>query len=221
MADPIKKKESKNPQEKPSGGLETVVLRNEFYRDGYRQHIRIITIMGIALIVMTIVAGGLAIRKLEPVYFASDNGRIVKLVPLSEPYIQSGAILQMVNEAATAAYTYDFLNYRKQLQALSVHFTTEGFESLMAANERSGNLNTIVAKKLVVSATPTGAPVIIKEGVLNGLYTWKAQVPMLILYQSSSEKTQSNVIIEMVLRRIPTLENPRGVGVVQFNEIVK
>ena len=69
---------------------------------------------------------------------------------------------------------------------------------------------------MVASSVATGAPVILDQGVINGRYAWKVQMPLLVTYQSSTEQIQQSLIITMVVSRVPTVDMPRGIAIVSF-----
>src|SRR5262245_58488610 len=143
--------------------LELVRLRNEFYRDSYR---RVMMILLLAILVIFILAGSLTYVLTHPPaprYFATDStGRIIPLIPLDRPNLSTSALLQWANSAAVAAFTYNFVNYRQELQAASEFFTPEGWQAFIQSLQQSNNLSAVIAKKLVVSAVATGAPVVLQ-----------------------------------------------------------
>ncbi len=198
--------------------LEQVKLRNEFYKDSYRI---VLIILLLALAVIIILIGTLSYlltHPPKPVYFATSiNGRIRPLQPLDRPNQSKSALLQWANQAAIAAYTYNFVNYRGELQSASSFFTPEGWNSFQQALSSSNNLKAVIAKKLVVSAVATGAPIILNEGVQpDGRYFWRVQMPMLVTYQSASEVTQQALMVTMTIVRVSTLDSERGIGISQF-----
>ena len=135
---------------------------------------------------------------------------------LNEPNQSDSAVLQWANQAAVAAFTYNFVNYRTELQASSGFFTSEGWTQFLTALEDSNNLDAVRAKKLIVSAVATSAPIILQKGVLNGRYSWRVQMPMLVTYQSASEFSQQRNVVTLLISRISTLNSPRGIGIAQF-----
>lgn len=201
-----------------TGGLELVMLRNNFYRDNFRR------LMIACLILLGIIAGLMAYifyqerNKPSPTYFATTtDGKLIKLVPLNQPNLQTNALLQWATEAGTAAYTFNFVNYRKSLQDVRQYFTKRGYQNFLKALTDSRNLEAVKTKKLVVSAVPTGAPVVLKEGVTStGRYAWQVQFPMLLTYQSASDTIKQSIIVTMLITRIPTLESEKGVGIASF-----
>lgn len=197
--------------------LTTVAMRNDFYRDGQRK----IMLALLMSIVMNFILGSLLVYLLThppaPKYFATSiNGRITPLYPLNEPNQSDSAVLQWANQAAIAAFTYNFVNYREELQASSGFFTADGWSQFLNALEQSNNLDAVKAKKLIVSAVATRAPIILQKGILNGRYSWRVQMPILVTYQSASEFSQQNNVVTMLITRVSTLNSPRGIGISQF-----
>lgn len=201
----------------PENAMEKVIIRNEFYRDGQRKTISILLVSMTVNLLLSALLAYLMTHPPLPKYFATSiNGRITPLFPLDEPNQSDSAVLQWANQAAIAAFTYNFVNYREELQASSGFFTAEGWNQFLTALQDSNNLDAIKAKKLIVSAVATRAPVILQKGVLNGKYSWRIQLPILVTYQSASEFSQQNNVVTMLVTRISTLNSPRGIGIAQF-----
>jgi intracellular multiplication protein IcmL len=197
--------------------LTQVALRNAFYRDGQRKTLSILFVSMALNVLLGLLLLFLMTHPPAPKYFATSiNGRITPLIPLDEPNQSQSSVLQWANQAAIASYTYNFVNYREELQASSGFFTPEGWTQFLEALQGSNNLDAVKAKKLIVSAVATRAPVILQEGVLNGRYSWRIQMPILVTYQSASEFTQQNNVVTMLVTRIDPLNNPKGIGIAQF-----
>lgn len=201
----------------PEDALIAVAMRNSFYRDGQR---KIMIVLLLSIFCNFVLAGILTYvftHPPEPKYFATSiSGRITPLVALNEPNQSDSAVLQWANQAAIAAFSYNFVNYRTELQASSGFFTAEGWDQFLKALEDSNNLLAVKAKKLIVSAVATKAPVILQKGLLNGRYAWRVQMPLLVTYQSASEFSQQNNVVTVLISRVSTLNSPRGIGISQF-----
>lgn len=198
-----------------SGAAEQVILRSDFYRDGYRRLVLINLIGAVVILVMAFIIAGLASRPVETRFFATEGGRITPLQPLSQAVLSERQLVQFAQEAAVASYTFDFVNYRKQLSELSGYYTKEGYGEYIDALTRS-NLDIVTKRKYVVSAVASGAPIITRSGLRQGVYAWEVQMPMSVVYQSSAERADQRFVVKMMLLRMPTTENPRGVGVHQI-----
>jgi intracellular multiplication protein IcmL len=197
--------------------LTAVALRNTFYRDGQRKMVLILLVSMAVNFVLASILVYVITHPPAPQYFATSiNGRITPLFPLNEPNQSDSAVLQWANQAAIAAFTYNFVNYRSELQASSGFFTSDGWDQFLTALEQSNNLDAVKAKKLIVSAVATRAPIILQKGLLNGSYAWRVQMPILVTYQSASEFSQQNNVVTMLITRVSTLNSPRGIGISQF-----
>lgn len=197
--------------------LTIVSLRNNFYRDSYRKVMLIL----LSSVLLNVGLGGTLYYFIShpplPKYFATSvNGRIIPLYPLNEPNQSDAAIAQWANQAAIASYTYNFVSYQKDLQAASEFFTADGWQQFMQALLASNDLDAVKAKKLIVSAVATGAPVILQKGELDGRYSWRLQMPLLVTFQSASQFSQESYMVTMLIQRVSTLNNPRGIGISQI-----
>ena len=197
--------------------IEIVRHRHEFQRDGHRRVLLALLASIILNAMLGISFGYLVTHPPAPQYFATTiNGRITPLIPLDQPNMPPSTLLQWANSAAIAAYTYNFVNYRQELQSASEFFTPDGWNQFIGALNSSNNLKSVIDKKLVVSAVATGAPVITDQGVINGTYTWSVQMPMLVTYQSASQTVRQNILVRIVVQRISTLYSARGIGISSF-----
>lgn len=197
--------------------LTLVTMRNKFYYDGQRKLVLILTLSMLANIVLGFILTYIITHPPAPKYFATSiNGRITPLFPLNAPNQSDSAVLQWANQAAIAAFTYNFVNYRSELQAASGFFTANGWSQFLSALQQSNNLDAVKAKKLVVSAVATRAPIILQKGILNGSYSWRVQMPVLVTYQSASEFSQQNNVVTILVTRVSSLNSPRGIGIEQF-----
>jgi intracellular multiplication protein IcmL len=197
--------------------LEVVKLRNNFYRDSYRKVLAAILLLVVANLILGGVIFYMETHRPIPEYFATTaEGKIIPLYPLSRPVLSTPELLQWATVAATTANTFNFVNYRKELQEASVYFTPTGWKEYQDALKGSRNLETVITKKLTVSAVPTGAPIILDQRVINGAYKWKIQLPMLITYESSSTKITQPTLVTMLVTRVSTLEVPKGIAIDAF-----
>ena len=196
-------------------GLSKVVVRNEFYRDGYRTLLRLALLQGVVIICLI---GSLylviQVNQPENKYFATtEDGRLVPMVPLSEPNLSSPALMSWTAQAATEVMTFGFNDYRRRLQESSRNFTRRGWESFTQALQRSRIIEMVEASQQVVTAAPQGAPIIVKEGLSAGRYQWRIQVPLILTYQSGARTRSDRLLVTLVVVRMPRLESPNGIGI--------
>lgn len=137
--------------------------------------------------------------------------------PLDQANMSDNDLLGWATDAAQLAYTYDFKNYPKQMQLLKDYFTPEGWRAFTTALDKSNNLNVVQNRKLVASASPIGKATLLKEGVKNGLYTWKVQLPMQATYESESRLIKQNLLVTLLISRT---SNSKGVGISHFVALI-
>jgi intracellular multiplication protein IcmL len=196
----------------------SVVIRNEFYRDGYRTLLRIAVIE--AMIILALVGAMYLIvqsKRAENRYFATtEDGRLVPMVPLSEPNLSTPALMSWSAQAATEVMTFGFNDYKRRLQAASRNFTKLGWISFTNALDKARIIEMVESNQQVVSAAPSSAPILISEGLVNGRYQWQVQVPLVVTYQAGASTRSDQLTVDLLLVRVPKLESPNGVGIEQW-----
>jgi len=200
------------------GGLGKVVVRNEFYRDGYRSLLKIALIQ-VVVIIGLIGAMYFVIQTHQPEnrYFATtEDGRLVPMIALSEPNMSVPALMSWVAQSSTEVMTFGFNDYRRRLQESSRNFTRRGWESFTQALQRSRIIEMVEANQQVVTAAPQGAPILESQGLVAGRYQWIVQLPMVLTYQSGARSRTDSLLVTVVIVRVPRLESPNGIGIEQW-----
>lgn len=197
----------------------SVIVRNEFYRDGYR------SILRIALIEAVIIVGLLGamyfiiqVHQPENRYFATtEDGRLIPVTALSEPNLSVPALLSWSAQATTEVMTFGFNDYKRRLQESSRNFTRTGWASFSQALEKSRIIEMVDNGKQVVFAEPSSAPILVSEGLLStGVYHWEVDVPLVVTYQAGASVRSDRLLVKLIIVRVPKLENPNGVAIEQW-----
>lgn len=205
----------------PSGEgspLGRVITRNEFYRDGYRTLLRVAFVEAIAIVGLIVVIVAI-VNAYQPEnrYFATtEDGRVVPMVPLSEPNLSRPALLSWASQSVTETLTFGFNDYRRRLQESSRHFTRIGWSSFVKALQDSGIIEAVETNRQVVSAAPRAAPTILSEGIQGGRYMWQIEMPMMVTYLFGQQQRSVSMNIRLTIVRVPKLESPNGVGIEQW-----
>lgn len=200
------------------GALGRVITRNEFYRDGYRTLLKVAFIEAVAIVGLIVVIVAI-VNAYQPEnrYFATtEDGRVVPMVPLSEPNLSRPALLSWASQAATETLTFGFNDYRRRLQEASRHFTRPGWSSFVKALQDSGIIEAVETNRQVVSAAPRAAPTILSEGMVGGRYQWAVEMPMMVTYLFGQQQRSVSMNVRLVIVRVPKLESPNGVGIEQW-----
>jgi len=171
-----------------------------------------------ALMFSLILNGVLGWYATHPVreYFASDNGRIIALIPMSHPYRKTADIIQYARDEVTRSFTLDFLNYRSQLEGVRGSYTRDGFKSFLDNLQGSGMLEAVRKRRMNMSVS-AGTGVLTKEGTENGVYVWIVELPIEIKLAGQTTELPSQRFIAIVrIERVSTLDSIEGVGIGQL-----
>lgn len=170
-----------------------------------------------------VIAGGIYYYNHQPptLYYAlfrqDDQTTAKRMTALAAPLYNIQVLREWAINAATSAFTYDAANYETQFALTTQrYFTDEGADSFNEALEASGAIKQLLSKKLIVSAVAYRVPVVLAQGNLSGQRTWKIQVPLLVTYQSASDRVTNRYIITMLIVQQPTWRFPNGYGIQQF-----
>jgi len=200
------------------GALMTVVVRNEFYRDGFRNLIKITFAEAVIIVVLVITfIAYMDNSRARNHYFATTaDGRIMQVVPLDKPYMSEPALVSWAAQAATETMTFGYSDYEQRLQNSSRHFTDTGYKNFRAALKQSRILESIQALQQVVSAELRGAPSVKSAMCAGGKYCWEVKLPLKVTYQSSAGSRIDNTEVTLVIVRMFQVDNPDGVGIEQW-----
>jgi intracellular multiplication protein IcmL len=198
-------------------GLTLVLLRNLFYRDGYRWAV-------FALFIVLIIDCGLAgllfyqvKNPPQPQYFAiTPDGRIINNYRLDDPIFPDDHILQWTADAVRQTFSIDYMHWQDQLQTASSKFNMAGWREFLKAFKNSNNLETITKLKMVSNAEITGAPHLLQKAVLGGHYVWKVQVPILVTFNSGAQVIPVPMDVTLIVMRVPVEESPERIAINNF-----
>lgn len=203
--------------------------RNVFYRDIAVKMIKAVIFLSVVLILSAGLNLTQFLMRPQPDYFAiTPDGRLIPIRPLSDPLVAPERVLDFAQQVAQASFIFDFQNYRAQFSDLlrRQFYTKAGFESFKSAIEQSTLLEKVRSKKLVVSAVVPASPVITKEwreGGENGrIYKWRVEMPLNLTLQGQEQSAGSmELVLALVVERVPLVDAPAGIGVSQIIAIPK
>lgn len=211
-------KQSKAAAAASATPLGRVVLRNEFYRDGYRTLLRVAIIEAVAIVglIVAIVAIVNAYRPENRYFATTEDGRVVPMIALSEPNMSRAAVLSWAAQAAAETYTFGFSDYRRRLQEASRHFTRKGWASFVKALQDSGQIEAVEKYRQIYSTTLRSAPTVISEGLVRGVYQWQVELPMMVTIELGEGQRNMSMNLQLTIVRVPRLESPNGLGIEQW-----
>lgn len=149
-----------------------------------------------------------------PKYFAgTDDGRFVKLIPLSKPFHSDSVVQDWVNKCIVESFSFNFSDMRRQLnKSMSACYTKQGAQALQSELEKSGILKAVQERKLFLESSLNHTPVIAKK-VAGRAHAWMVQADGFLTYRTSSNDFTQNVLFTVEVRRQSMRLNPLGLGI--------
>ena len=193
--------------------MQTLKLRDNFYRDSFSKLMGIILAAAISVGLMIAMSVYLYVIKPPPITFmVGDEWRIQSPVPVDQPYRTTADMLQWVSDVLPNSFNYDFINYDKQLQGVNQYFTANGWKAFLNQLNNYVNYNTVQTNKLFVNGAPASAPFVLNQGLILGRYGWWVQIPITITAKGNKNSEQ-NLVFQVLVVRVPTLNNLSGIGI--------
>ena len=189
-----------------------------FLEKSLRNSQRLCFYISIALVISLTGNGVLMFVQPKPeIIGMTQNMDILKITALDEPMINEPALKSWLMSALTDALNMDFLNWQNRLQNARQYFSKDAFEGFAVSLNSEGNIPLLQQHKAIMHAVVTGAPLLKMSGPLRGVMTWDFDVPMLLNYETSSQRLASQRInVTVRVQRVDTREYPRGVAITQI-----
>lgn len=196
--------------------LQTIRLRSDFYRDGFRKVFFSLIMILIAIICIIATFIYLYLTKPKPIIFSTyDNFRVVASTPLNQRFVNDADVRQFFSNALQTVFIFDFYHYPEQLKSYQQYFTETGWKIYLDFLNNYAVQDTITDGKIFVKSTAENAPQIIEQGVLqDGRYGWWLQMGLKINYISLNKNVMDqNPMIRALVVRVPTTTNLSGIAI--------
>ncbi|MFZ4220693.1 DotI/IcmL/TraM family protein [Enterobacter ludwigii] len=150
-------------------------------------------------------------------YFATQDGRVIPIVPTDEPAYSDADVTDFGNRMLRRAFTLDFDHYNEQVNAMLGPFSDEGYRSYYAALTQSNVLKTVKEKKMNLSVM-TSAGVVASKGQLeNGVFAWKTQYPVVLrLSGQTNSLPEQRFVVTLLIQRVDPRLKHDGLDIAQL-----
>lgn len=176
---------------------------------------RLVVWLGLALATISValvIAIVFITRTHREVIAATNDGRVVPVIPLDKPYVSDARVLGYVDECARLVFSHDFMHWRTTLQNSKVCFTERGGDAVEAA--LGPWVKDITAREMVMSVSMADTPVIAKRGEFDGTFAWRVQAPISLFRRGTNvSDVPRPFLLEVVVRRVGLDQNPRGIAI--------
>lgn len=213
---------SQEPKQKPPArerdSLVQVVQRNKKLEQRASKSTQSMALIVGALMVS--VAGNVyqGMKGTQWVYFAQDSvtRTLTPIVPLTQPISSRTAVIQQVVDAIGEVNSLDFVNYRGQLTKASERFTRNAWTKYLDEMVRTGTIELLEKKQIVMSGAVTGLPTLVAQGEVLGTLSWDLEVPYRVNYIGQGVNRPVDYLAQVKVVRVSTQDNPKGIAIAQF-----
>ena len=188
------------------------------HRDRFRRLTKMTTLFCWVGVIQAVILICLLMTPAVGKYFVTTrNGDVLPVQPLSAPMVTNTYLQTWAGKQVESAFSLNFVNYEDKLKALQPNFTATGWSHFQAALEQTNISQQMMKSKLTVSAVVQKTPVILQQGVLNGTYSWKVRVPLLVSFVSASAHLQRHFDVLMIIKRVPVMDAKHSIQIDLFS----
>ena len=201
------------------GRAEMVMVRN-MYSLMMTRRLTVIALLTLICAFLAVLSAFQVVKvKTPPQYIQlTEDGRVFPLTPLSLSNVNDGDMLRFAVDSVKWINTYDYMNWKDQLQEQAHRFTEGGWTAYMDQLVKQETLVAVQNRRMVVTAEMKGPPQIEKQGLEENInrYTWIIKVPVDVSYIPGSDRSQAlsqNGVVTLYIVRVPLATNQRGYAV--------
>lgn len=195
---------------------ELMLQLNDFYRDNYRRTMKWLSVMVIVCAILSAILAWISYDRKQPPYYAAViTGQVVPMHSLSEPVITTRFIERWCERTTQILYNLSFNSYQQEIVQAKDRFTADGWTKMMSAMQ-SSIIDPMVKNHLVITSVVSGTPLTLAQLIVNGRYTWRMQLNLLVTFTSASEVRKRTLSIIMDVQRVPALDAAQGIQIINF-----
>jgi hypothetical protein len=199
------------------------VLMERIEKVGVLSKYNLFFTVAIACSFATIVIGSLAMWRFAssppPVSFAVnvEKNEMQQLITLPYPHQSFKIVSKWIEEAVMDSYSFDFNNFDERVDKMEYYFTEEGYAAYRATMYNSGVKEQVIQSKIKVTTVVTGSPIMISGGEFMGIEYWRFSTPVRVSFYGGDDPKPQDMLVNMLLVRIPTHKNSKGLGIAEFS----
>jgi intracellular multiplication protein IcmL len=215
MFESIEKALDRKPPEDETQAL----LDAEPFMVEYRNKIGL-TALSIALAFLGLGGLYLSAQHMRPpaLVLLDDQGRQSQLQTMPLPNQSREAVKDWAREAIQKTYTFDFTLVDKEFAGARQYFTPEAWELFKTTFGGSELVADVRKDKLTVSVVLHEDPMV--ESSIrskgDGEVAWKVLAPVTMSFSGDAPTQTKTMLVRLTVVRVPTTENPKGLGVQQM-----
>ena len=198
-------------------------LDSEPFVDEYKSKIVMITLSLLAALISIGVFYVFAKKIRTPeLLFVPIQGEVYHINSMILPNQSKEAVKSWAREAVEKTYTFDFRNVGKSLTEAEPYFTHDAWPIFKKTLTNSQLIASVEKNKLEVNVVAQIDPqiefsAIDKSSKDKEEFAWKLIIPVTLSFSGDIPTENQDMIIRVTIVRVPTVENPKGLGVVQMS----
>ncbi len=131
-------------------------------------------------------------------------------LPLDKPHMTEPYVAAWAARAVSDTMTFGYDNYEQRIDEVSKYYTDEGQKSLLSTFERTKLVEMAKKNQQILFSQPETSYVVQSEGVVDGVYQWVLEIPILMAFRYST--SISNTSWRMKVRVIRTRDKRHRYG---------
>jgi hypothetical protein len=175
---------------------------------------------GLGLIAMLLIATSAILARIEvgrrppPQVYLVQPKMAAKAVPtLPTPSISPTKVQRWTTRTLRQIFSFNFNNFDEHMAQSQVFFTDLGFVAFQDGLVKSKVADRVRESSLDVFLVPVAPARVINAKIISGVVAYTVQMPVLMVYRSASTTKTSSMLAIVIVRQVPTYENPDGVGI--------
>ncbi len=123
-------------------------------------------------------------------------------IDLSNPQVTTRQLEMDVAETVADVLSFDSKNYASRTRAAKTNFTEDGYTQYMGYLTSSNITGSLAERDLQCGAYTEGSPLLLNNGVVDGVYKWLFEVPVTLSFIPRVTSYDGNGRVDALNRRI-------------------
>lgn len=189
--------------------------KNDYYRKASRTMMLIVRVEAAIIFVVGLLLTLYLNTRQNPDHYYAETAdlKTMPMVSLHLPNMGRMAISDWAAMAASQIMTFGFNDVDARFATSRKYFTPEGWETFRKAVIKAKFVEQMLATQQIVTSVPASPPVLKQEGLIDGKDGWAFDVPLLVTFRAGGVKESRPKTVHMVIQKMPTRDNPNGVGI--------
>jgi len=150
--------------------------------------------------------------------FLYEDGRYTAISSMRLPNQSHEAIKDWARETVQKTYNFNFSNFDANLATAKPYFTDDAWDVYTQAFLKSDLVKAVKRDKMTVSVVVKEDPIIeTTASGKGGEFAWKLILPVTLSFSGDVPTESKDLVMRVTVVRVPTVDNPKGLGVVQMS----